>query len=169
MRHCTAVISLQLQKLDLIFFYILILRTHTKFVTKNPMLALGGCFPQTCSSAGRRLKITCGLLLTNLFVFIKTNSKKCFVNWIPANSHDQLNKIWPWLVAGYTCLLLLLFKKIHNYPVHNQGLLLLRLICLGESKVLCEVWPGIDLTGKGLTVHTFIQVNHKSRVTCDGR
>ena len=31
-------------------------RTHTKFVRKNKMLALGVCFSQPCSSAGRRLK-----------------------------------------------------------------------------------------------------------------
>jgi len=34
--------------------YILILTTRTTFVRKNKMLALGVCFPQPCSSAGRR-------------------------------------------------------------------------------------------------------------------
>jgi len=40
--------------LDWTLLYILNLRTHTTFVWKNKMLALGGCLPQPCSSAGRR-------------------------------------------------------------------------------------------------------------------
>jgi len=56
--HCAAAFSLQVLKsctgLDLSFLYISILRTHTKFVRKNKMLALGVCFPQHCLRAGRR-------------------------------------------------------------------------------------------------------------------
>jgi len=40
--------------LDLSLLYILTLRTHSKFARKNNFLALGVCFPQPCSSAGRR-------------------------------------------------------------------------------------------------------------------
>jgi len=40
--------------LDLGLLYILILRTYSKFARKNNFLALGVCFPQFCSSAGRR-------------------------------------------------------------------------------------------------------------------
>ena len=40
--------------LDLGLLYILILGTYTKFARKNNFLALGVCFPQPCSSAGRR-------------------------------------------------------------------------------------------------------------------
>ena len=39
--------------LDLTLLYILELGTHGKISRKNKMLALGVCFPQTCSSAGR--------------------------------------------------------------------------------------------------------------------
>ena len=41
--------------LDPTFLHILILRTYTKFVRKNKMLAHGVCFPQPCSSDGRRV------------------------------------------------------------------------------------------------------------------
>jgi len=40
--------------LDLTLLYISILKTHAKFVRKNKILALGVCFPQSCSSAGCR-------------------------------------------------------------------------------------------------------------------
>jgi len=43
--------------LDLTFLYISILRAYTNFVRKNKMLALGVCFPQPCSSAGRRFEV----------------------------------------------------------------------------------------------------------------
>jgi len=39
-------------------------------------------WPQVC-----RFKITFELLLNNWFVSTRTNLMKCFVNWIPANSH----------------------------------------------------------------------------------
>jgi len=56
--HCTAAILLQVPKLytdlDRTLFYISILRTNAKFVRKKYVLALGDCFPQTCSSAVRR-------------------------------------------------------------------------------------------------------------------
>jgi len=51
-RHCAAAFSLQMLKscthLDLTFLYILTLRTYSKFVRKNKMLALCVCFPQPC-------------------------------------------------------------------------------------------------------------------------
>jgi len=54
----TAVFFLQVPKLctdlDRTLLYVLILRTHNKFVLKKYMLALGVCFLQPCSSAGRR-------------------------------------------------------------------------------------------------------------------
>jgi len=47
----------QVQKLctdlDRTFFYILVSWTYIKFARKNKMLALGVCFSQTCTSAGR--------------------------------------------------------------------------------------------------------------------
>ena len=57
-RHCAAASSLQVSKscadLDPTFSYISILRTHTKFVQENKMLALGVCLPHPCTSDGRR-------------------------------------------------------------------------------------------------------------------
>ena len=56
--HCAAVLQTQVPKLctdlDLGLLYILILGTCSKFARKNNFLALGVCFPQPCSSAGRR-------------------------------------------------------------------------------------------------------------------
>jgi len=56
-RHCAAVLQTQVPKLctdlNLSLFYILILGTYSKFAWENNFLALGVCFPQSCSSAGR--------------------------------------------------------------------------------------------------------------------
>jgi len=56
-RHCASVLQTQVPKLctdlDLSLLYILILGTCSKFTRKNNFLALGVCFPQPCSSAGR--------------------------------------------------------------------------------------------------------------------
>ena len=56
--HSAAVLQTQVPKLstDLDFglLYILILGTHSRFARKNNFLALGVCFPQPCSSAGRK-------------------------------------------------------------------------------------------------------------------
>ena len=57
-RHCASVIQMQVPKLctdlHLSLLYILILEAYSKFARKNNYLALGVCFPQSCSSAGRR-------------------------------------------------------------------------------------------------------------------
>jgi len=57
-QHCAAAFSLQVQKsythLNPTFLYISILRTYTKFVRKNKMIAHGVCFPQPCSSDLRK-------------------------------------------------------------------------------------------------------------------
>ena len=56
--HCAAVLQTQVPglctDLDLSLLYILTLGTYSKFARKNNFLALGVCFPQACSSAGRR-------------------------------------------------------------------------------------------------------------------
>jgi len=56
--HCAADLQTQVPKLctdpDLGLLYILISGTCSKFARKNNFLALGVCFPQPCSSAGRR-------------------------------------------------------------------------------------------------------------------
>ena len=51
-----------------------------------------------CSSDGRRFASSRSRLIyyeTTSFVSTKTNSMKCFVNWIPQNSHVLLNKTQP--------------------------------------------------------------------------
>jgi len=57
-RHCAALLCSQVHKkctdLDLILLYILISGTYSKFARKNNFLVLSVCFPQPCSSAGRR-------------------------------------------------------------------------------------------------------------------
>jgi len=56
--HCAALLLSQVPKrctdLDLTLLYILTSGTYSKFVRKNDFLALGVCFPQPCSSAGRK-------------------------------------------------------------------------------------------------------------------
>ena len=56
--HCAAVLQTKFPKLctdlDLSLLYILVLGKYSKFARKNNFLALGVCFPQPCSSAGRR-------------------------------------------------------------------------------------------------------------------
>ena len=67
-------------------FLLLILGTFSKFARKNNFLAPSVCFPQPCSSAGRRFaasKTTFTKLPTNLFVSTTTKSMKYVVNWIP--------------------------------------------------------------------------------------
>jgi len=57
-RHCAAVLFSPVLKnctdLDLSLLYTLILETYGRFDRTNNFLALGACFPQPCSSAGRR-------------------------------------------------------------------------------------------------------------------
>jgi len=57
-RNCAAVLQTQVPKLctylDLKILYILTLGTCSKFARKINFQALGICFPQPCSSAGRR-------------------------------------------------------------------------------------------------------------------
>ena len=56
--HCACVLKKQVMKmctdLDHGLLYILIFGTYSKFTRKNNFLALSVCFPQPCSSAGRR-------------------------------------------------------------------------------------------------------------------
>jgi len=57
-RNCASVLQAQVPKLctdlDLSLLYILILGTHGKFARENNFLALGVCFLQPCSCAGRK-------------------------------------------------------------------------------------------------------------------
>ena len=70
-----------------------------QFRTEKKMLALGVCFPQPCSSAGRRFTTSRSRLnyYKPLRSFYKTNSMKCFVNWIPLNMHVHSNQGQPCL------------------------------------------------------------------------
>ena len=61
-RHCAVVLQTQVPKLctdlDLSLLYILILGTYSKFARKNNFPALGVCFLQPCSSAGRMFAVS---------------------------------------------------------------------------------------------------------------
>jgi len=61
-RHCVAVLQTQVPKLctdlDLSLLYILIYGTQGKFARKNNFPALGVCFPEPCSSAGRMFAVS---------------------------------------------------------------------------------------------------------------
>jgi len=61
--------------------------TYSKFVRKNKVLALSVCLPQPCPGAGRRFAVSRSCLSHWWFVSTKTSSMKCFVNWIPINTH----------------------------------------------------------------------------------
>ena len=77
-----------------------------------------------------RVKITFESLRTTSFVSTKTNSMKCFVNWIPLNLHVRLNKIqpcleaWPWIKI----------KKVSKISYHWFSLL--KPFCLCETYYL---------------------------------
>jgi len=88
--HCAAVLPTQVPKLctdlDLDLLYILMWGTYSKFARKKYFLTLGVCFPQPCSSAGRRFAASRSRLqklLTNRFVRTTKISMKCVVNRIP--------------------------------------------------------------------------------------
>ena len=80
--HCTAVLFLKVPKkrtdLDLSLLYILTLGTYSKFARKNNFLALSVCFPQPCSSAGRRFAA----------------SRSCFQNYRRIVSFAQQKNRW---------------------------------------------------------------------------
>ena len=44
--------------------------------------------------------LTFGLLPTNFLVSAKTNSMKCFVNWVPLNTHVRSQKTKPYLTSS---------------------------------------------------------------------
>jgi len=123
--HCAAVLQTQVPKLctdlDLRLLYIWTLGTCSKFARNNSFLALGVCFPQPCSSAGRMFaaprsrvqkyrqivsfpqqkfdEMRCKLDSTeNPRSFEKyppTTTKiamKCVVNWIPLRIHVRSRK-----------------------------------------------------------------------------
>jgi len=94
-RHCAVVFFSQVQKLytelDLSLLYILTWGTCSKFTRKDNFLALGVCFPQPSSSAGRKFAASRSRIPTNpddrrIVSFPQQNKKnvlKCVVNWIP--------------------------------------------------------------------------------------
>ena len=105
---CAVVLQTQVPKLctdlDLSLPYILILGTYGKFARKNNFLALGVCFLQLCSSAGRmfcRVKITCTKLLTICFASTTKKSMKCVVNWIPLRIRVRSRNTQPHLNGSY--------------------------------------------------------------------
>jgi len=61
--------------IDVGLLYILIVGTYSKFARKNNFLALGICFPQPCSSAGRRFAASRSLYKTTDELFRFHNKK----------------------------------------------------------------------------------------------
>jgi len=96
--HCAAVLQTQVPKLcidlDLSLLYILTVGTYSKFARKNNFLALGVCFLQPCSSAGRRFAAS-----RSSFCFPSacTYWCKCCQSWVqqrdPRWVHDP-NRSW---------------------------------------------------------------------------
>jgi len=102
-RHCASVLQTQVPKLcaglDLSVFYILILGTYSKFAWKNNFLALGVCFLQPCSSAGRRFAASRSRLQNyrRIVSFPQQKSMKCVVNCIPLRICVRSRNIQPHL------------------------------------------------------------------------
>jgi len=84
---------------------------------EKKMLALGVCFAQTCTSAGRMLavEITRTLLMTNSFVSTTKNSMKCLVNWIALRICVRSRNTQPHLKGGPEPL----EKQINSSRVRN--------------------------------------------------
>jgi len=87
-RHCVAVLQMQVPKLctdlDLSLLYMMMLGTYGKFAQKNNFPALGVCFPQPCSSAGRMFAVSRSRLQNyRRIVSFPQHKMKCVVNWIP--------------------------------------------------------------------------------------
>jgi len=105
-RHCAAVLKTQVPNLctdlDLSLLYILTLGTYSKFTRNNKFLALGVCFLQPCSSAGRRFAASRSRVQNYRQIVSfpqQKNSMKCVVNWIPLrirvrsrNTQPHINK-----------------------------------------------------------------------------
>jgi len=71
---------------NLRLLYILILGTYSKFARKHNFLALDVCFPQLCSSAGRRSAVSRSRVQNYRRIVLfpqQKKSMKCVVDWIP--------------------------------------------------------------------------------------
>jgi len=86
--NCSAEFFLQVPKLctdlDPTLLYIWILRIYGKLTGKVKILALGVCFPQTCSSVGRIFAASRSHLhYYQQIISTNMNSMKSLVNWTP--------------------------------------------------------------------------------------
>jgi len=76
-RHRAASFCLQVPKLytdlDPTFFYIVVLKTYSKFARKTTKLVLGGCFLQPCPSADHFSPVDHVLITTDQLVCFKKN------------------------------------------------------------------------------------------------
>jgi len=59
--------------LDLTLFYIVVLKTYSKFARKTTKLVLGGCFPQPCPSADHFSPVDHVLITTDQLVCFYKN------------------------------------------------------------------------------------------------
>ena len=96
------------------------IRTHSKFTREHNFPALGVCFPQPCSSAGRMFAMTRSRLqyYRRIVSFPKKNSMKCVVNWIPLrfrvrsrNTQPHLNKTGLFWSGGTQSLNIFMTKR----------------------------------------------------------
>jgi len=86
--------------LDLSLLYILTLGIYSRFAWNIHFPALGVCFPQPCSSAGRRFAASRSRLQNyrRIVVFPQQKySMKCVLNWIPLRNRVRLRNTQPHL------------------------------------------------------------------------
>ena len=88
--------------LGLSLFYILMLRTYSKFARKNYFLALGVCFPQPCSSAGRMFARPRSRVQNYRWIVSFPHKKidEMCCNWIPLRICVRLRNNQPHLKSG---------------------------------------------------------------------
>jgi len=98
---------------DLSLLHILISQTYSKFTRKNNFLAPGVCFPQPCSSAGRRFAASRSRLqyYRRIVSFPQPKiSMKCVVNWIPLRIRDRSSNTQPLIKITQTKIIFVQHK-----------------------------------------------------------
>ena len=155
--HSAAVLKTQVPKLctdlDLSLLYVLILGKYSKFARKVNFLALGVCFPQPCSSAGRRFAASRSRLQNyrRIFSFPTKNSMKCVVNWIPRRIRVRSRNTQPHLPKSLICWKADFHRNVKGGPESSnfEDLCLVNVsvkyfskLCFGTSKIQlnCNIW-----------------------------
>jgi len=147
------------------------------------MLALGICFLQTFSSAGRRIA-ACALLPTNRFVSITTNSIKYLVSWTPlricvrsrntrlhVNEWIRMDHSWKRVTRGssglkHLCLSgaqkfhtkVISHKMVHLYEVHQSS------TCVTSLNYRCDSLFQI-ISNAGIALEMYLLQHRSSLAT----